>query len=282
MARPLETVVHIAHHQFFVQDAEARWDGQFRNNPWAQEGPGVADGLLGVLSPRAAGPAPVFLEIHRKEPVLPNDRFCKITEADLEILSGTLQIFGEENTESLPGLDFRVTPGTYTVRILYADLNTVTYGGCDGAEHYFLQMYPLELSAIFAEETEGASGEYAIGSNAIMGNSQRNFSSRILRPYEDLDYPIREPVDARSVPELHWQAQNGSPSERCSAAVALGRKKQLKAVQQMALSDSSRAVRLVAVGALALMEAREYLEMVADRQSGFLERTARMYLTELS
>ncbi|MCB1137471.1 MAG: hypothetical protein KDK23_01900, partial [Leptospiraceae bacterium] len=59
MARPLETVVHIAHHQFFVQDAEARWDGQFRNNPWAQEGPGVADGLLGVLSPRAAGPAPV-------------------------------------------------------------------------------------------------------------------------------------------------------------------------------------------------------------------------------
>lgn len=273
MVRPLETVVYIAHRQFFLQDAEARQDGRYSRDTRTQDGPAITPDLLGVLSPRAAGPAPVFLEMHRTMPELPDNRFCKVTEADLAIPSGTLQIFGEGNTEALPGLDFSMTPGVYTVRILYADLNTVTYDGSDGAEHYFIQMYPLGLSG----QSETCTGQQTAGARHL----SRSNPYRILRPYEDLDHPIRVPLDDRSVMELHWQAQNGSPSERCSAAVALARQKQWKAVQQMALSDSSRGVRLVAVGALALMEAREYLEMVADRQRGFLERTARMYLTEL-
>lgn len=208
----------------------------------------------------------MFLEMHRAGPALPDERFCKIVEADLGIPSGRLQIYGEQNTEALPGLHFEVEPGQYVARILYSDLSTVTYDGSDGAEHYFIQLYPASRPG-----QNPASYEPEIQHPEV----------RILRPYEDLDNPVVHPVDERSVDELHWMAQHGTASERCSTTVALARQKQLKAVQHLALNDPSRAVRLVALGALAMMGARQYLKMVADRESGFLERTARMHLARL-
>tara|TARA_Y100001937_G_scaffold128452_3_gene204995 strand:+ start:243231 stop:244082 length:852 start_codon:yes stop_codon:yes gene_type:complete len=279
--KPLETIVYVAEHQFFVGDESLldEWDGSYWNDPYSDDGLGLAPGIVGVQCPRATGPAPVFLEMHGAPPVLPDARYCKVTEAPLSLESGHLRILGENNTAGLPGLQFEAPATKYMLRVLYADLDTVTYDDSDGAEHYLLQMYPLPspLKTVESEkpipdsETEGGTNEF----------TPSTLDYRTLRPYEDLDNPITEVQIERDVQRLHFLAQDKSPSIRCSSAVALARQKQLKAVQQMALYDDSRAVRMVAVGALALMQARDYLEMVSDREKGIIADTARMHLQNL-
>jgi hypothetical protein len=255
--KPLETIAYVSNHRFFFSDSSSikNWDGQYENEP-GEEGLGLAPGIVSILCSRSEGPVPVFLEIHSRAPELGPVRFCKIVEAPIEIESGELRILGEQNTEGEPGLEFSIEPGPFILRISFADLDTVRSGSDHGAEHYWLELYPM------TELWQGLSFE-------------------VLRPYETLEQAITEDHSFQDVEALHWLAQDPSPSIRCSCIVALARQKQFKAVQHLALTDSSRCVRMVAVGALALMGARDYLEMVSDRETGLIGRTAQKHLNSL-
>ncbi len=258
MSRPLETIAYLSDYRFLLCDAATtEWQGEYTNSP-GEEGIGLASGIVAILGPRTQGPVAVFLEMHSSRPADPAPRFCKVLEAPIRIRSGTLRILGEGNTEGQPGLEFSVEPRQYIVRISYADLNTVETGASHGAEHYWLELYP-------DSESETSIPEY-----------------RVIRPYEYLEHAVTELLSPMDVEELHWLAQDPSPSVRCSCIVALARQKQFKAVLHLALNDSSRCVRMVAVGALAMMKARDYLEMVSDRETGLIGRTARNHLNNLT
>ena len=257
--KPLETIAYVANHRFLVADGAAlnSWPGKFSNNP-GEEGLGLSSGIVAVQCPRQAGPAAVFLEVHSRKPEVRGNRYCKVLEASIQISTGILRILGEKNTEGHPGLDFPLRKGLYSLRISYSDLDTVSFGEENGAEHYWLDIFP---------------GDSTIDPSSDDYNS--------IRPYEDLESAVTEPIEPLDVEELHWLAQHRSPSVRCNCAVALARQKQFKAVQHLALNDSSRGVRMVAVGALAMMEARTFLEMVSDRERGLIGETARRHLDKM-
>lgn len=197
--------------------------------------PQIRRGLVGVQVPRAAGLVPVFVDLLASAPPTGDSNFSKVTEAELEVSSGAIAIVGEDNEHSLPIVEIPIESGTYVVRVLYADLDTCTYDDNDGADHYVVQVFP---------------------------GSKRE--PETLRAWKNASQPIREYKGSASAHELYGKLEAEDLSVRCGALVALSRLGLLTPVQAAALNDESIGVRLVALGALNLVQARDHLQAIAD------------------
>ncbi len=247
-----EGVVWVAAHQFFIRDRDLRWDGAFSNDPWSGgDGLGVAPGLVAVQTPRAAGYAPVIVEVHEGEPA-PSEGYCKVTEASVEVSSGALLVEGEENDASGSPVEVALADGTWRVRVLYADLDTCTYDDEDGADHYVVQLFPGEKR-----------------------------EAEILAPFENVDDPVRGYEGGESVEALREVASVGSASARCSAVVALARLGALDEVLDVAQGGEPRSTRVVAAGALWLVQASEQLGALAASEDAAVAHIAEMALGRL-
>ncbi len=231
-----ETVVYVAHHQFYLEDANLDWDGRYSNNPWGRgDGLGIAAGVIGVLTSRAAAHTPVFVELLDKVPSEPDSSFDKVTAASIDVSSGALRVLGEENNESSPALEISLPAGTYEIRVLYANLDTITYDDDDGAEHYVIQVFP------------GAAREPAI-----------------LRPFEAVDDPVR--TTSKTKADVESGLASNDPSVCARALVDLARCGAIDIVADAASKHASRAMRLHAVNALRLVNARQALEPLAKSE----------------
>ena len=220
---------YAAHHQFYLRDPELAWDGGYTNHPWSDDGLGVAPGVVGVQTPRAAGSTAVFVELHERAPGDPPPRYQKIAAASIAT-GGKLVLAGEANELDTPSLSISLPTGTYGVRVCYADLDTVTYDSDDGAEHYVVQIYPRSAEPPVVQRAYESGG----------------------RP------PDRKDRSAEPVEALIAAAGGDDASVACSALVALARKGETTTVASIAASErSTDAVRIVAVYALRLVRARE-------------------------
>ncbi|APR80820.1 Hypothetical protein A7982_06167 [Minicystis rosea] len=230
----LETVVYVAAHQLYLRDPDVEWDGAYTNDPWSGgDGLGVAKGVIGVQSPRAAAHAPVFVELLDGAPGEAPSRFIKVTTASVDVSKGRLAVMGEENEESSKPLEFELAPGTYEVRVLYADLDTITYDDDDGAEHYVIQLWP------------GSEKE-----------------AEIVRGSDPVDEPVRTTTTPHAAAEADLKSDDASTAAH--ALVELARAGGVEEVARLGKEHPSRALRLLAVNALRLVGARDALQAFAE------------------
>jgi hypothetical protein len=230
---------YVAHHLFTLRDPAADWAGDFETR--FEHGLGVARGVVVVQTLRAVGVVPVFVEVHDGLPPDPPDRYTRVETASL-LTTGPIVVEGEANGLAIECASIALRSGTYTVRVCHADLDTVTYDGDDGAEHYLVQIYPGPLSdpssvrAVDLDEAADLDGEPRRG----------------LRG-DEVDVAVAKAI-ARGDDEL----------AASSALVVLARLGALEDVAAVA-SSGTLPLQVVALNALRLVGARRELEGVSVR-----------------
>jgi len=138
----MSTRCYLAHHAFNVLDSEIRrtWDGSWSSVDY--ETVGVADGVVTLFSPRAAGNAPVAVEVREEPPPDDLGDASQIVEASLTTASGRILVTGEQNDESEPPLVVELAPGSYRLRAYASALETCEYDGDTGDDHYRNVFWP--------------------------------------------------------------------------------------------------------------------------------------------
>src|SRR5262245_36860637 len=112
--------VYASHTQFYVQDSEPlgdTGDRSFWSDQACRDHLALADGILGIGT-ASYGFVRVEVELHDSEPPLDPNRWDHVTEAGLDVDSGTLVVIGCAVTD---GDDFEVEPGHYRVRCCHAN-----------------------------------------------------------------------------------------------------------------------------------------------------------------
>lgn len=130
------------YYQILLQDLNATddlsrlWTPQAVKNLLA-----VGNDAIGIGTVRNLD-VPVTLEVSDGVPAI-NDQeyFDQIVECSLYVPSGKVVVMGV--TDFLPNAPtIEVAPGYYRVRILYANLGSVTEDGLDGEDSYRIEMWP--------------------------------------------------------------------------------------------------------------------------------------------
>ena len=100
----------------------------------------VAPGAVGVGTVRNTD-VPVTIEILEREPECDAGDFDHIVECSIALDSGVLVAAG--TTDYLPDAKrIDVTPGSYRVRVCFAQLDTVSDDQLDGSDQYHLKLWP--------------------------------------------------------------------------------------------------------------------------------------------
>ena len=243
----LEGKVWAAGHGFQIKDAAVSWSGEF-TNPGVYDGDaiGVAPGVVGVTDlSRAAGLIPVIVELLDRAPSDDDvTEYDGVTDAPLELTSGVLRVEGDVETFrqgviTVPRFEFCLEPGSYRVRVAYANCDSSRYDYADGADHVRLSLWPSAAEPL-----------------------------RVQKKKENEDDPVKEYRGARSSEELASMLRGPSISHRCLAVVALARRGETGVLSDLMSNnpfDSVFRVYLSALGfageaALPLLEEERYRE----------------------
>jgi hypothetical protein len=92
-----------------------------------------------VVQPVRSMTVPVELEVHADDPGFEIAAWDHVAECALDLPTGQLQV--DECTGSAV-LDLRLSPGTYSVRVLFAGLDTLSDDGLDGEDRYRIDLWP--------------------------------------------------------------------------------------------------------------------------------------------
>lgn len=121
------------YHQFYLMDAEKE---PLAPEDWTDEDVQrriKAEKYIIVIQPERNMTVPVDLEILDSEPEEDSGNWQHIAEASLDLPSGKLQIeecYGEIK-------DVLILPsGSYRIRAFYGDLDTLSFDGLEGDDHY--------------------------------------------------------------------------------------------------------------------------------------------------
>jgi hypothetical protein len=199
-----EQLAWVDQHVLTFKDAAVAWDGSWSNDAsFVDDGVGLADGVVSLTSfCRAAGSTPIIVE---RWPAAPPDDdlddYDLVVEATLAVPSGELSIENESGEQG----KVRIPPGTYRVRAHYANEDSCTYDGDDGANHVRVSLFP-EAAAPHVQ----------------------------LRKKELGDTPVRTYIGKRSEVELISMLEGGNISHGCLAAVALVRLAKLAPLRERA------------------------------------------------
>ena len=127
--------------QFYLQDESV--EGNLSDS-WTDEATdrllAVAPGTIGVGTVRSMD-VPVTVELLEVEPPLDMASWDHVTQCSIQINSGTLVVAG--CTDYFPEAKrISITPGTYSARISYGALESLSADGLDGDDHYRVQIWP--------------------------------------------------------------------------------------------------------------------------------------------
>lgn len=252
----IEGTVWAARHGFEVRDRGVAWDGAWANDgSFIADGVGLASGVVGpcILS-RSAGVIPVVVELLDGPPSDDDlDDYDTVVDAPLELSTGVVAIEGdspvfENGLPIVPPFRFAVAPGSYRVRVAYADRDTARYDYADGAEHVRLSFWAADPAKVV-----------------------------VHKKGEGEDDPVREYRGKRTKDELVALLGSDSPSHRCLAVVALARLGEIEALAA-AERDTSDAVRRTYFAALGF--AGERALPLVDDETGTKDRDLRLRLAQ--
>ncbi len=127
--------------QFYLQDDSP---GVGTENPWTEQATNdmlaVAHGYVIVGTARNMT-VPVALEVYDSDPGYIPEEWDHVTECSMEVRSGKIVVAG--CTDYFPDATrIQVGPGPYAIRVLYGDLDKLSWSGLEGEDHYLVMMWP--------------------------------------------------------------------------------------------------------------------------------------------
>jgi hypothetical protein len=141
LQRKLDFEIYADYNQFYLEcessphKSDEVWDSE---NVAFNRMLGVGEKLIAVGTARYRT-VPVSIEFYDTEPRLEFENYSRINECSLEVSSNKLILSG--CTEYLPdAARIEVEPGTYRVRILYGNAETITDED-NGDDFYILQLW---------------------------------------------------------------------------------------------------------------------------------------------
>ena len=127
------------YHQFYVQDGginppapEVWTDEDIANRSKVIEN-------VVVVCPLRNMTVPIEVVLHDSEPPHDGDRSDHVVECSLTLSTGHLQV--HECTGG-PALDWEVASGTYSVRLSYFGLDSISDNGLEGSDYYKVELWP--------------------------------------------------------------------------------------------------------------------------------------------
>lgn len=137
--RKYDFEIYADYHQFYLEDETSPHDtGSVWTKETHEQMLAVSEKLVAVGTARYEN-VPVSVEFHDAEPILELEKYSRINECSLEVVSNKLILAG--CTEYLPdAARIEVEPSVYRVRVLYGNLETVK-DECEGDDFYVLQLW---------------------------------------------------------------------------------------------------------------------------------------------
>lgn len=226
----IETTTWVAGHGFQLRDAAARWSGDWTNaRTFVEDTVGVGDGVIGPTDiSRAAGLMPVIVELLDGPPGDDDiEDYDGVVDVSIELRTGVLELEGdgdvfENGLAVAPRLGLTLEPGSYRVRVAYANNDTSRYDYADGADHVRLSLWRAPSKPLVVHKKK-----------------------------ENEDYPVREYRGRRTKAELLAYLEGPSISHRCLAVVALARQGETAALAEVIANnpfDSVLRTYLAALG----------------------------------
>ena len=140
-----EQRLYASHHQFYVEDGGHpgdTGDPTFWTEEAIEDRLAVVPGTVGIRT-GSYGDVRIATEVHDGEPPVDLAEWDHVTEASLNIESGTLRVIGSLD---LAGEDFKVSPGAYRIRCCHANLAGADEYGEEGLDWYVVQVWPAPES----------------------------------------------------------------------------------------------------------------------------------------
>jgi len=215
-----EFSVVVDHHQFYLHDAAPDLVLAFTFNDMDAGLEALPAGLM-INTRRAAGAVPLVVSLAASRPAADFDDWLHVVEASLTISSGGLTVSSPWNEPAPP---LPLPNGSYGVIVYYGDIDTAEYDYDNGADHYWMVLWPADPQP-----------------------------THVLKRYEDEDEVL--PYTAGlSVEQLATVLVDGNISQRCHVAVSLCRFATPQAITAVstALHDRSLSVARTATAALFL------------------------------
>jgi hypothetical protein len=137
--------LYASHHQFYVMDSDPDGDTGERSF-WSEQACrnelATTDGIIGIGT-ASYGTVEVIVQVHDEKPPGNPEPWDHVTEAGLNVSSGTLRVVG---CPELVGPDFEVTPDHYRVRCCHANRAGSVHNGGKGQDWYLIQVWPDQPS----------------------------------------------------------------------------------------------------------------------------------------
>ena len=143
--------MYASYYQFLVEDAGhpgITSDPNFWTREAFDDRLAIIPGTIGIGT-ASYDFVDVVVEIHDSPPLLTTAEWGHVTEADLELSSGTLRVAGCLDSIEDPQETFMVARGRYRVRCCHANLAAATDGTDDRTpgDWYLLQLWPSQKPA---------------------------------------------------------------------------------------------------------------------------------------
>lgn len=137
--RKYDFEIYADYHQFYLEDETSPHDtGSIWTKETHERMLAVSEKLVAIGTARYES-VPVSVEFHNAEPILELEKYSRINECSLEVVSNKLILAG--CTEYLPdAARIEIEPSIYRVRILYSNLETVK-DDWEGDDFYVLQLW---------------------------------------------------------------------------------------------------------------------------------------------
>jgi hypothetical protein len=100
---------------------------------------------VAVICPVRNMTVPVVLELHHSEPGVVVDDWDHVAECSLAVDSGQLEL---HESGAGPVARMNISPGTYRVRALYGNLESLSPSGLEGDDHYIVVMWPAKWAPL--------------------------------------------------------------------------------------------------------------------------------------
>jgi len=133
-------------HQFLVRDRDANWDDL--PDRWTEDALNAmfvqGGGYIAVATARDM-PVPVSIRVLSEEPPPNSVAWDLVVSGRLPLPSGVMVISGDTDNGASGGT-VKVDPGVYDLRIMYADLESVSADGLFGGDRYVIEFWPSRAS----------------------------------------------------------------------------------------------------------------------------------------
>ncbi len=220
-AKPAHLFVEVDHHQLAFEDSKQR--GQ--PFAFATLADGVEAQRYGVVLHlrRAAGSIPVLVEVLDGPPTAEAlDSFHLVSEASFEAPSGKLVL---SSTAGGPEPTFAVPRGSLRLQARQADLDTSTYDGSDGADHYRVLLWPAPLAKTKVLRSRAVDDDVLFPAERPLARLEADLSAedptaRCLAVVEGLRHVAEGHTDAATL--LRRAARDEATTVRATLAGALG------------------------------------------------------------